>query len=106
MIYHFNIDYQSKRVKPGFAFDVYKFAHEHNICGHIFYKQGNSCSLQLEGTRKDIIALITWFFSDEIDNNLLDAISIKSRQVLDYKDFKIKNLVYAEEIKSNNNKAF
>jgi hydrogenase maturation factor HypF (carbamoyltransferase family) len=93
-------------VKPGFAFDVYKFASEHNIAGHILYKKGSSCNLQLEGNINDIISLITWFFSDEIDNNLLDSISIKSRQVLDYKDFKIKNLGSAQEKKTNITKTF
>jgi hypothetical protein len=106
MIYHFNIDYQSKRVKPGFAFDAYKFALEHNICGHIFYKQGHTCSLQLEGNINDIITFASWFFSDETDSEPLDSLSIKSGQLMNYKDFTIKNIGKPEEKKANNTKAF
>lgn len=101
MIYHFNIDYQSKRVKAGFAFDAYKFAHEHNICGHIIYKQEHTCSIQLEDGKNDIVKFISWFFSDETDNNLPDSINIKSGKQMNHKDFTIKNLGNAEKTKSN-----
>jgi len=64
MLRHYSIEHKGEFSRPGFGFESYKYATEHQLSGSVTFQTKNNCLIQIEGSAKNTAAFISWYLTD------------------------------------------
>ncbi|NOR87241.1 MAG: hypothetical protein GQ527_06495 [Bacteroidales bacterium] len=90
MLRHYNIEHKGKSSTPGFGFESYKYATEHQLSGSVTFQTENNCLIQIEGSAENTAAFISWYLTGVRTENP-NEVAINSGPLQGSKEFIINN---------------
>ncbi len=90
MIKHIDIECRSISLKPGFGFDIYKFATENQLTGQISYPSHENPVIHLEGSENSVAAFINWCLKN-METSGITEFKIRNGPVQNFGQFTLGN---------------